>query len=345
MKNDLANLDILRSFAVLLVVVSHFLMYVQRGVYTGLMGLTGVCLFFVHTCLVLMWSLERDPHSGRFYLRRLFRLFPLWLVILAIVVLFKIPVSPLASPRFAYHAPSMLELWANITMTFDLWFGGNIVGASWSLPVEAQMYLLLPVLFFFVRGTRALWVLLVVDALVIVTVWAGGIQTAPPGQALAVCVPFFLPGVMAYALTKKVKPNLPAWSFLVALVGLSFIEQRYGSMFWSSFFCLAVGLSLPFFRQITWRPLTRAGHVIARYSYGIYLTHIPAICVGMHYLEHYNLALRLLSIPVTIIVASVALYHGVEAPMIRLGGKLAKKIEPGPMPKMNEATLSLEPAP
>jgi hypothetical protein len=31
--------------------------------------------------------------------------------------------------------------------------------------------------------------------------------------------------------------------------------------------------------------------------------------------------------------------------MIRLGGKLANDIEPGPGPRMNEATLSLEPAP
>jgi hypothetical protein len=32
--------------------------------------------------------------------------------------------------------------------------------------------------------------------------------------------------------------------------------------------------------------------------------------------------------------------------MIRLGGKLATNdIEPGPGPRMNEATLSLEPAP
>jgi peptidoglycan/LPS O-acetylase OafA/YrhL len=345
MKNDLANLDILRSFAVLLVVVQHFLMYAQHGVHTRFLGLTGVCLFFVHTCLVLMWSLERDPHTGRFYLRRLFRLFPLWLVVLSLVIFLKIPTAPIAAPYWGYHAPSALELLANVTMTYNLWFGAKVVGASWSLPIEAQMYLVLPLLFFFVRSTRALWVLLVLDALVITSVWSSGIHNPLITTSLATCIPYFLPGVMAYVLIKKTRPKFPAWIFPLVLISLTLLETYFGSVFWSSFFCLVIGLSLPFFHQVTWSPITKSCHLIARYSYGIYLTHIPAICVGMHFLQGHSLPLRLSTVLVTIVVASVALYHGVEAPMIRLGGKLAKKIEPGPMPKMNEATLSLEPAP
>jgi peptidoglycan/LPS O-acetylase OafA/YrhL len=347
-KKDLTNLDILRSLAVGLVVVSHFLMYAHINFLAGWLhwtGLTGVCFFFVHTCLVLMWSLERDPHTGRFYIRRLFRLFPLWLVVLFTVVILHIPVSPPAAPDFAYLAVGARELLANATMTFNFWFGARIVGASWSLPIEADMYLLLPLLFFFVRTTRALWVLLVVDALVIVSVWSVYGVRAAPSATLAICIPYFLPGVMGYALTKTVRPFLPAWTFVAFLLLLSAVDVRVGNLFVSSFFCLTVGLGIPFFRQVTWRPLARASHLVARYSYGIYLCHIPSICVGLHYLHSWILPLRLAAIAVTLTVSSVALYHLVEAPMIRLGGKIATKIEPGPGPRMNEATLSLEPAP
>jgi peptidoglycan/LPS O-acetylase OafA/YrhL len=355
--NDLANLDILRSIAVLLVVAAHLMMYTRiSGFYqwTSWMGLAGVSLFFVHTCLVLMWSLERDPHTGRFYIRRLFRLFPLWLVVLGLVVTLHVPVSPTAAPQFGYIKVGIPELLANATMTFNLRYGARIVGASWSLPIEAQMYLLLPLLFFFIRSTRALWVLLVIDGLAIASVWTVyGIHSAP-NATLAICIPYFLPGVMAYTLTKKVRAILPAWSFVVFLLGIVVVgflpgmvaaDQRDGTLFRSCFFCLAVGLALPFFRQVSWRPAVRTSHLVARYSYGIYLCHIPSICVGLHYLRGHSFALRLASIPIVLTITSVALYHGIEAPMIRLGSRLAKKIEPGPSPKVNEITLSLEPAP
>jgi peptidoglycan/LPS O-acetylase OafA/YrhL len=344
--SDLANLDILRSVAVLLVVVSHFLMYLGiRALGMPWMGLTGVCLFFVHTCLVLMWSLERDPHTGRFYIRRLFRLFPLWLVVLAVVVGLHVPVSPPAAPAFRYIAVSGRELLANATMTMNLWFGPNIVGASWSLPIEAQMYLLLPLLFFYVRSTRALWVLLTIDALVIASVWSVlGIHAAPPAT-LAICIPYFLPGVVAYTLTKKVRPCWPAWGFPLALAAMIAVDLRFGNLFRSSFFCLGIGLMLPLFRQIHWRPAVRTSHLIARYSYGIYLCHIPAICVGAYYLHGHSPAVRAVGTLITLVAAPVALYHWVEAPMIRLGSKLARRIESGPSPKVDEKTLSLEPAP
>jgi len=347
---ELANLDILRSVAVLLVVAAHFLMYSQIAAsrvsaLAPWMGLTGVCLFFVHTCMVLMFSLERDPHSGRFYLRRVFRLFPLWLIVLAAVVLLRVPVAPSFAPHFGYVVPSGAELLANTTMTMNLWFGARLVGASWSLPIEAQMYLLLPLLFFFICSTRALWVLLAVDALAIVSVWAVLGYRSVPAATLATCIPYFLPGVMAYALTKRVRPNLPPWAFPVFLAGLVAGHLRFGTPFRSAFFCLSIGLALPFFRQISWRPVVRAAHLIARYSYGIYLCHIPAICVGIYYLRTHSLPVRLAGGLITFVVLPVALYHGVEAPMIRLGSKLSKKIESGPAPRMNEKNMSLETAP
>jgi peptidoglycan/LPS O-acetylase OafA/YrhL len=63
-------------------VASHSLLYTNSPDHHKLwfIGLLGVSLFFVHTTLVLMWSLERDPHPLRFDVRRAFRIYPLWLV-------------------------------------------------------------------------------------------------------------------------------------------------------------------------------------------------------------------------------------------------------------------------
>jgi peptidoglycan/LPS O-acetylase OafA/YrhL len=78
-----ANLDLLRSVAVLLVLVSHIPVALGHadgrwGVVT-LAGRYGVLMFFIHTSLVLMMSLERSERQGpalirRFYIRRAFRI-------------------------------------------------------------------------------------------------------------------------------------------------------------------------------------------------------------------------------------------------------------------------------
>lgn len=50
------------------------------------LGIMGVMVFFVLTTLVLMWSLERKPHTLDFYIRRVFRIYPLALAAIAMVV-------------------------------------------------------------------------------------------------------------------------------------------------------------------------------------------------------------------------------------------------------------------
>src|SRR5271167_184997 len=84
---ELANLDCLRTFAVLSVIVDHagVMLASVRGAEPAAwvlrIGHIGVLAFFVHTSLVLMFSLERlsrspDPLAFRFYIRRLFRIYP-----------------------------------------------------------------------------------------------------------------------------------------------------------------------------------------------------------------------------------------------------------------------------
>ena len=92
-----ANLDLLRAVAVLLVLAQHLLVrfHWADALHIGspTMGTFGVYLFFVHTCLVSMYSMERSHLNGRapvenFYIRRIFRIYPLSMIaVLAAVAL------------------------------------------------------------------------------------------------------------------------------------------------------------------------------------------------------------------------------------------------------------------
>src|SRR5258708_4164978 len=84
-----SNLDFLRSVAVLLVLTQHLCRreHIEQigWIATTSLGRFGVLLFFVHTSLVLMRSMERSGISGgslvkNFYIRRAFRIYPLSLL-------------------------------------------------------------------------------------------------------------------------------------------------------------------------------------------------------------------------------------------------------------------------
>jgi peptidoglycan/LPS O-acetylase OafA/YrhL len=94
------NLDLLRSFAVILVVGFHlakFFNWQSATLRVTDFGLLGVMLFFVHTTLVLMFSLERQSAGSRtslfvpFIVRRCFRIYPLAILIVRVAFLVLIP--------------------------------------------------------------------------------------------------------------------------------------------------------------------------------------------------------------------------------------------------------------
>jgi peptidoglycan/LPS O-acetylase OafA/YrhL len=94
-----SNLDILRSAAVLLVFFDHLLVVLGFDQTPALkkwgvesIGHFGVFMFFIHTSLVLMFSLERlrqaEPRAllRRFYIRRAFRIYPLSILVIVLAL-------------------------------------------------------------------------------------------------------------------------------------------------------------------------------------------------------------------------------------------------------------------
>jgi peptidoglycan/LPS O-acetylase OafA/YrhL len=86
-------------------------------------------------------------------------------------------------------------------------------------------------------------------------------------------------------------------------------------------------LGLPLFRQMTSAFVLTPSRLIAKYSYGIYLTHSFAIVIGLYLLRGHSLAVRLLVEVVPLFVLPVVAYHLLEHPMIRLGSRLAARAE------------------
>ena len=278
-----------------------------------------------------MESLERRGLQrgwlSRFYIRRAFRIYPLSIAILLIVLAFHIPGNP--ESTFTHHP--LAEVVMNVLLIQNLpaqklFADYSILGPMWSLTYEVQMYIFLPGIFVVLgygRQTRLVRAL----ALAAIAVSLARLDYLVPDHPVFQFFPCFLGGVLAWQIGKLATPIWAAWLWPVALLifGIAFtvISDRKPGMSdyeyqWSV--CLAIGMMIPFFRQIETRWLTRAGELIARYSYGIYLVHVPILWGVLHFKSALKWPLFLVGVA----LASVAVYHLIEKPMIDFGSRLTR---------------------
>jgi peptidoglycan/LPS O-acetylase OafA/YrhL len=139
-------------------------------------------------------------------------------------------------------------------------------------------------------------------------------------------VPFFLGGLIAFALSKYRALELPSWGWLIAIAVAYAIRQAGFKAGWIA--CLFLGLAAPQFREISQKNVKKMAAWVARYSYGIYLSHMIIFWYVLVVLAHSHLAIRIGVCIALSIVCPVVLYHLLEKPMINNGVKLANFLVP-----------------
>ena len=145
----LAWLDALRGFAALCVVFDHgstlMLMPVRDFLYRWLdLGQYGVFVFFLISGYIIPASLERKGSMRGFWTSRAFRLYPMYLVALALAtVAYE---TGYGTIRGAEHHPAQSVL-AWLVMLPNLLTGPNVPNVTWTLSYEMVFYLLLAALF------------------------------------------------------------------------------------------------------------------------------------------------------------------------------------------------------
>src|SRR5271156_6116060 len=309
------NLDFLRALAVVLAVLGHTLAFFGVPARVWLIepyciGRMGVLLFFVHTSLVLMQSLEREPNATVFLARRIFRIYPLAMLAIAATVAFHIPQSRILPHHFIGWDADSTDILANVFLVQDFSSRVAILGPTWSLTYELLMYLLLPFIFLLIRARNcAIWLYLTgIVASVL-------IRQVPVvcGYAPLFCfwyfMPCFLPGVVAYQLLKTQKSKLPAYGWPVALTTVCFMYTLMHKADYSVYaFCGLIGLLIPRFEQIKSRALTCTCHCVAKYSYGVYLCHFAAIYLAFEVGSHLPMIVQVTSFIGLLIAMPVFLY-------------------------------------
>ncbi|MBB4939675.1 peptidoglycan/LPS O-acetylase OafA/YrhL [Streptosporangium album] len=143
----LAWLDALRGIAAVAVLLEHLLPWFMPALrpYWFNLGMYGVLVFFLVSGYIIPVSLEGRGDVRAFWISRVFRLYPVYLLVAASVLLmaFWMPVREQV-PR------DLSSVSAHVTMLLDVVHLGGLADTMWTLSYEMVFYLVVTALF--VRG-------------------------------------------------------------------------------------------------------------------------------------------------------------------------------------------------
>ncbi len=371
MKQRLQFIDGLRGLAVLLTVLCHTWLYggmYQAGPSIGGVILSywfatftvGVNLFMVISgfCLTLPlvqpagWA---DLNIRDFFRRRILRIVPPYYAAIAFFVLLDLLMPPFYA-RFApshntsFYLPGLLSVGGHLLFSYNLisTFVPNtpsIDGSFWSIELEAQFYLLLPLLILIARRFGALK--MVGGVLAVTLLWRTAMWylVAPTANGpLENFVFTFAParlfefalGILAAIIfvryQQRINPLLTlSLAALTLWIGVYYFYIKQGHYYpltdmvvGLGFFLLLLSASVPGVAQrlFTWRPLAGVGLI----SYSVYLIHEPLVKElytwfparqGWDAFITYSVVFTLL-----MVLVGYVFYRLVERPAIEWGKKL-----------------------
>ena len=341
----LGYLDALRGYAILGVIAIHV---VQRspGLPQALgrflfSGQQGVQLFFMVSAVTLLrsWT-ERNDGAGPFYLRRLFRIGPMWYLAILVWTILRL-VAPNAS-EFAHRILPLSHLLVSLTY-LHIWFPetiNDVVPGGWSIGNEATFYLLFPLLAMLLINVRraGAFVLLAIGISYAFGSWMHPTLTGSPNEDAGFLyfwfpnqIPAFAFGILTFQLIRSWQPSrwLAEFSVFASLAAIVLVPTLtrwdgpivYGLIFMPLIFGLAHGGgSYLVSGVVRW---------IGQRSYSAYFWHLGLL--GLVFLlpapdPYLGFALRYGVLFVATFALSHLSYRVVEQPGIRLGKRVLARL-------------------
>ena len=339
-------LDGLRGVAVALVITVHL----HHRMWGFLAGNVGVTIFFLLSgYLITRLALQEERSTGKlslkaFYIRRSFRIFPMYYLTLAIYAALIYGVHSEAAkavnfvPLLPYYLTYMQELpvWGLV----HLQPGAIPFYQSWSLGVEEKFYLVWPVLLIAIPAFRHSWRLAVSVSLAVVCITEGFLVEGRHTYDLDPYGYIFFGVALALALSTPASfERVTLWAkrllmpaLLVALITQFVLMPHNIVRGRPTLYALAVTVLLVpvvssngLHRRILSTP---ALTLLGRISYGVYLLHILCLSVVERFFKPERGAfvgiLAYLGTLLTSSALAYLLHRSFEKPLIQVGRRMSR---------------------
>lgn len=339
------NFTVLRLTLALLVVLGHFKAFIGIVSPPWPFDYAGVAVecFFVVSGYLVTNSFDRDPDLKRFFIKRVCRIYPLYI---AVVVVQTILLGSLAPDGIQGNLGSMLDyllanaLFANFVQ-HDVGRGvlagladPSLNASLWTLKIEFAFYLILPFLWRAVRryGVRVLVVVFFLSVLYQESMLRADYPLYAkqlPGQ-----LQFFVLGIAAYRYRHFLMVN--RYAGLAAGIALAVVVSLLMQVRPPIAYPLAVGAFVSVAALCTPRLRLRID-----ISYGVYLLHAPIIQLSLLFHLYRPGWDGVAATIATAILLATVVERLIEAPGIAFGrrltrgagaGKAPKTIPPAPFP-------------
>lgn len=218
------ELDVLRGFAALAVVIFH---YSRHGTQTFVdypfafwNGHYGVQLFFVISGFVIYFTLERSRTLADFAVSRFSRLYPAYWAAIVFWIAYA-----LTHGQFVWWAGVL----ANLTMLQEFVGIGDIDAVFWTLAVELMFYVMMAAVF--VTGQLRNIVPLTIAWLVVAIVWSlvtgfdgAKFTNIQDSWFILPCAPYFAAGIMFYLIRSRGRRPLYISTIALALATVLIVD-------------------------------------------------------------------------------------------------------------------------
>ena len=338
------NFDLIRLFAATQVMVWHGIRYFElrpdlpSGAVQLLNFFPGVPIFFFISGFLISASFQRSPSLGHYALNRALRIFP------ALWVCFFVSIAAAALGGYFNTVPVGLAdalLFAGGQLSFvqfhhpDFMRGygtGVLNGSLWTIPIELQFYLLMPVLSALILFKRWVYLGLLAGALTLNVVHAHYLtpvhSDALPVKLLDVS---FLPWIAMFMLghlAARHWDRLHRWfegrfawwlgAYLILIAGAFWVQRATGFHITANrmlVFLVLFGLVLA--AAHTRKSCSSRWLGSTDISYGIYIFHMPVYNLWLH-LELQKTPLTMVFCMVVTIGLAILSWKLIERPALRL---------------------------
>jgi peptidoglycan/LPS O-acetylase OafA/YrhL len=364
-KHKLLGLDHLRALAITYVLLFHYQIFAHPDWVNkiGSFGWTGVDLFFVLSGFLISGQLfsaiaKGKPISMReFFTKRFFRIIPPYLVILGLYLAFP----------FLREREHMAPLWKHLTFTFNFGLDYSQTGTfthSWSLCVEEQFYLALPLtlglLTYFNAGKKAAYLLIALFLAGFPIRYINWHYFVEPASASDHFGAFFnkyiyyptynrLDGLLvgvsiagAYTFYPAIKTTINKYANMIMLAGVLILiaayfvsapQATFNTTIWGyPLISLGYGLIVAAIvcpGNFLYNVKSKVISQIATLSYGIYLSHKLVIHLTQGLLEKAGISpngnLMMLCCLFASVAAALILRYTIEKPSLKLRNRVLKR--------------------
>lgn len=319
------NFDILRLILAILVYFAHWNTLSAQNIEIFIFKLSGfaVDMFFVVSGFLIFWSYENDQNNKNFYIKRFFRIFPLYAFLIILQTLFFIGFSDGNSFEIIKYFIVNIFFLNFLAPTVGTIFSGlevnAINGSLWTLKNEVAFYVIVPLIFILYKrfGIIFLLIMYILSVIYMFTVDYMGIEKLLvqfPAQ-----LRLFTIGIICYVIFTKFNKNniylAVLISFLLVVLFKDIIYFKY------MIYPMCIGVFVIFCAYFV-----KHIEVDFDFSYSFYILHFPVIQLALYFgINPTNPIISFFTLFIVILILSYLSEKYIEKKFIKIGKNIIKR--------------------